>query len=203
MTNQLMTKQVTLLLTTVRRRQRQSVEARVAHLGLSSQQFWILEALYRQGMCSLGEILATLPMDQPTASRVLAVLHGRALVRAASDTSDRRRRCLRLTASGMRLGQRCAAIASEIRTAITGGFSHKELAALHDYLDRMVANLERLGTVAPSALRVEGSLSLPTSRSLQPSPSKPRPHSPSKREDRGGGNRLAKAHPGDSKRAAL
>jgi DNA-binding MarR family transcriptional regulator len=149
-----MPKQVTLSLAAVRRRQRQSVEARVAHLGLSSQQFWILEALYRQGMCSLGDILSTLPMDQPTASRVLAALHDRALVRVASDPTDRRRRCLRLTTSGIRIGQHCAAIASEIRTAIIGGFSRKELTALHDYLDRMVANLDRLDGVAPGENRL-------------------------------------------------
>jgi DNA-binding MarR family transcriptional regulator len=149
MTNQSMTKQVGLLLAAVRRRQRQSVEARVACLGLSSQQFWVLEALYQRGECSLGDVLATLPMDQPTASRVLAALDERELVRVENDPTDRRRRCLRLTARGTRLAQRCADIANQIRKAIVGGFSQKELSALHSYLDRFVANLDHLDIVSP------------------------------------------------------
>jgi DNA-binding MarR family transcriptional regulator len=149
MTNHSMTKQVGLLLAAVRRRQRQAVEARVACLGLSSQQFWVLDALHHKGECSLGEVLAGLPMDQPTASRVLAALDERELVRVENDPSDRRRRCLRLTGRGARLAQHCATIADEIRKAIVGGFSHKELSALHSYLDRFVANLDHFDAVSP------------------------------------------------------
>jgi DNA-binding MarR family transcriptional regulator len=144
-----MTKQVQVgfLLAAIRRRQRQAVEARVSHLGLSSQQFWLLETVFERGKCTLGEILSRLPMDQPTASRVLAALHKRGLVEIESDQDDRRRRCVRLTSQGKRLAARCAGVARRIRGSVLAGFSRTETATLSRYLARMVTNLDRLDAV--------------------------------------------------------
>jgi MarR family transcriptional regulator for hemolysin len=141
--------QVGLRLAAVRRRQRQAVEARVGHLGLSSQQFWVLDAILQRGECALSDILSTLPMDQPTTSRVLAALQERRLVETESDSSDRRRRCVRLTSQGKRLAEHCATIATQIRKALLVGFTGAEIASLSDCLARMVANLDRLDVVAP------------------------------------------------------
>ncbi len=151
MMNQSMPKQaqVGLLLAAVRRRQRQAVEARVSCLGLSTQQFWVLEAVFQRGECALSDILATLPMDQPTASRVLSALQERRLVEMESDATDRRRRCVRLTVQGARMAQHCTSIAKQIRKALLVGFSQNEIATLSDCLGRMVANLDRLDVVAP------------------------------------------------------
>lgn len=151
MANQPMTKQgqVGLLLAAVRRRQRQAVEARVAPLGLSSQQFWVLESVFQRGECNLGEILATLPMDQPTTSRVLAALQERRLVEIESDASDRRRRRVRLTSHGKRVASHCAIFAKKIRRALLVGLGTAELDTLRDCLTRMVANLDHLDQVEP------------------------------------------------------
>jgi MarR family transcriptional regulator for hemolysin len=143
--------QVGLLLAAVRRRQRQAVEARVGVLNLSSQQFWILEAISRCGECGLGEILSTLPMDQPTASRVLSALHGRRLIEMESDTADRRRRRVRLTSQGKHLAGYCSGIAKQIRKALLVGFAQAEIATLSESLKRMMANLDRLDAVSPPA----------------------------------------------------
>jgi DNA-binding MarR family transcriptional regulator len=156
--------QVGLLLAGVRRRQRQAVEARVGCLGLSSQQFWILEAIAQRGECSLGEVLSTLPMDQPTASRVLAALHSRRLILMESDTQDRRRRRVRLTAQGQRLAGRCSGIAKQIRKALLVGFASTEIASLNDCLTRMVENLDRLDAVSPPAGAKIGAKALAKSR---------------------------------------
>jgi len=151
MTNKQMTKQteVSLLLAAVRRRQRQAVESRVSRLGLSSQQFWALEAIHVRGECALSDVLSTLPMDQPTASRVVSALQARALVSVESDASDRRRRCLKLTRQGERLARECAAIAKQIRTAIVARFSQAELETLSSHLKRLIANLDHLDSVSP------------------------------------------------------
>jgi MarR family transcriptional regulator for hemolysin len=141
--------QVSLLLAGVRRRQRQSVEARVGTLGLSSQQFWVLEAFSRRGECNLGEVLSTLPMDQPTASRVLSALQARHLIEMESDTDDRRRRRVRLTLQGKRLANYCAGIGKQIRKALLVGFAQAEIASLSDCLARMVSNLDQLDAVSP------------------------------------------------------
>lgn len=166
MTNETMSKQaqVGLLLAGLRRRQRQAVEARVGNLGLSSQQFWILEAIAQRGECCLGELLSTLPMDQPTASRVLSALQDRRLVQMESDLQDRRRRRVRLTAQGKRLAVHCSAIAKQIRKALLVGFAQAEIAALSDCLARMVANLDRLDVVSPPAAAKIGARALAKSR---------------------------------------
>jgi DNA-binding MarR family transcriptional regulator len=158
MANHLMTKQVQvgLLLAAVRRRQRQAVEARVGSLGLSSQQFWILEAIAQRGECLLGEILAVLPMDQPTSSRVLAALRERELVTVENDSDDRRRRTIGLTARGAKVARRCAEIGKQIRKAIIDGFSQHELAMLSLYLHRLVENLDHLDAVAPPQSSMRG-----------------------------------------------
>jgi DNA-binding MarR family transcriptional regulator len=149
MMNQAMSKQgqVGLLLAAVRRRQRQAVETRVGPLGISSQQFWVLESVFQRGECGLGEILATLPMDQPTTSRVLAALQERRLVAIQSDVADRRRRRVRLTSQGKRLAAHCAVFAEEIRNALLVGLHAAELATLRQCLTRMVRNLDRLDGV--------------------------------------------------------
>jgi DNA-binding MarR family transcriptional regulator len=119
MAKQLMAEQsrVALLLAAVRRRQRQAVESRVADLRLSSQKFWLLEALEQQDGCTLAQLLGSLAMDQPTASRVLAELRSRGLVHVAMDSRDRRRRQLKLTAEGARVARRCSAVAQRVRKA--------------------------------------------------------------------------------------
>jgi len=154
MANQPIAKQaeVALLLAAVRRRQRQAVEARAGRLGLSSQQFWILEAIGERGECSLCEILAGLPMDQPTASRVLAALQAQELIKMASDPEDRRRRMLRLTARGARIARQCTIIARQVRTAVVTGFSSSELARLGSYLRRLVENMDHFDEVSPPPL---------------------------------------------------
>jgi len=141
--------QVGLLLAAVRRRQRQAVESRVADLGLSSQQFWVLEAIAQQGKCTFGEVLVGLPLDQPTASRVLAELRNRQLVEVSLDAHDRRRRKLSLTLNGSRMAQRCGTIAKQIRNALSAEFSERELADLVASLERILQNFDDLDVTSP------------------------------------------------------
>jgi DNA-binding MarR family transcriptional regulator len=132
-----------------RRRQRQAVEMRVRDLGLSNQQFWLLVALVERQGASLAEILSALPMDQPTASRVLAALSRRKLVRLDSDPADRRRRRMVLTPRGVQFGARCLAVAEEVRKAAVAHFSSDEIATLRGWLQRMVDNLDELDRISP------------------------------------------------------
>jgi MarR family transcriptional regulator, transcriptional regulator for hemolysin len=138
-----------LLLAAVRRRQRQAVEMRVRDLDLSTQQFWLLVALHERHRASLADILAILPMDQPTASRVLAALCRRRLVRLDNDPADRRRRRLVLTPRGRQFGSRCLAVAAQVRAAIVARFSSDEIATLRTWLKRIVENLDELDRTSP------------------------------------------------------
>ncbi|HJX64700.1 MAG TPA: MarR family transcriptional regulator [Polyangia bacterium] len=140
---------VGLLMALVRRRQRQAVEIRVRDLGLSNQQFWLLVALLERQGASLAEILAALPMDQPTASRVLAALSRRKLVRLDSDPADRRRRRMVLTPRGEQFGARCLVVAAQVRQAAEAHFSSDEMATLRGWLRRIVDNLDELDRLSP------------------------------------------------------
>ena len=146
-----------LLLAAVRRRQRQTVEMRVRYLQLSNQQFWLLVALVERKGETLAKILAALPMDQPTASRVLAALSRRKLVRLDSDPADRRRRRMVLTPRGEQFGARCLAVAEEVRRAAVAHFSADEIATLRGWLRRIVDNLDELDRLSPPSSSPSGS----------------------------------------------
>jgi MarR family transcriptional regulator, transcriptional regulator for hemolysin len=138
-----------LLLASVRKRQRQAVEMRVRDLKLSTQQFWLLVALCERQGASLADILAALPMDQPTASRVVAAVCRRKLVRIQSDPKDRRRKLMTLTPLGRQISERCLLVAAQVRGAIVTGFSAEEIDTLRGWLRRIVENLDELDRTSP------------------------------------------------------
>src|SRR6476646_5452578 len=75
------------LIAVARRRLKQTVGRRVAGHGLSSQQFWVLVFLLEEDGPALCDVCDGLRMDAPTASRIVAALTRRGLVRATADPS--------------------------------------------------------------------------------------------------------------------
>ncbi|HEY6004767.1 MAG TPA: MarR family transcriptional regulator [Anaeromyxobacter sp.] len=133
-----------LLIAVARRRIKQAVLARAAHRGISPQQFWLLVGLRERRATSQTELAERLHVDAPTASRVLATLVRRRLVRMEEDPADRRRARVRLTRAGEELAGELAGIAGEIRTAMVEGMSAAELDGLRRGLHKIISNLERL-----------------------------------------------------------
>jgi DNA-binding MarR family transcriptional regulator len=133
-----------LLVAAVRRSIKQAVTRRLRSRRLSHQQFWLLMALHEQPGPSLGELAEGRLMDPPTASRVVAALLGRGLVRLEADPRDRRRRSIRLTVRGEALARELHSLAVDVRGTIAAGFSRVEVETLRALLLRMIANLERL-----------------------------------------------------------
>jgi MarR family transcriptional regulator, organic hydroperoxide resistance regulator len=125
------------------------VEMRVRDLKLSTQQFWLLVALCERQGASLADILAALPMDQPTASRVVAAVCRRKLVLIENDPKDRRRRLMTLTPKGQEFAARCLTVAAQVRGAIVAGFSPEEIATFRGWLRRIVENLDELDRTSP------------------------------------------------------
>src|SRR5436309_11020317 len=91
---------VGLLIAGVRRRIRQALASHVRRYHLTTQQFWVLVAIYERAGLSLGELAAHLRMDTPTASRLVFALMKRKLVQVRDDAADRRRALLHLEARG-------------------------------------------------------------------------------------------------------
>src|ERR1700690_2657544 len=94
-----------LLIGAVRRRIKQVLGSHARRYHLTTQQFWVVVAIYEHPGFSLGELATHLRMDNPTASRLVFTLVKRKLVQVRGDAADRRRAHLHLATSGMAVGQ--------------------------------------------------------------------------------------------------
>lgn len=133
-----------LLIGAARRQIKRVVTERVRPHGLTAQQFWVLINIEEANNPSLGEIAARLRMDAPTASRAVAQLLKRALVKAEGDRGDRRRLRLKLTSAGRaRLGP-LRELAAELRSAPVQGLSRDEEETLRALLKKIISSLDAL-----------------------------------------------------------
>src|SRR5439155_5779240 len=107
-----------LLIAAIRRRIKQVVIERVGPLGLSAAQFWLLVAVQEHDGYSQRELASRLHMDEPTASRVLAVLSREGWVKLSEDARDRRRVRVGLTATGRAMAKKLMPIALEVRATV-------------------------------------------------------------------------------------
>ena len=133
-----------LLIAAARRRIRQAVGHRVRGYDLTTQQFWVLVAIYEHPGFSLGELAVHIRMDTPTASRVVFALMNRKLVEVRDDAADRRRARLHLRPAGAALAKALHALATATRAAIVQGLNAAEQAALRAALRKIIANMDRL-----------------------------------------------------------
>jgi DNA-binding MarR family transcriptional regulator len=134
---------VGLLIGTARRKLKQAVAARVRPYRLSVQQFWVLVAVAERHGASQSELAERLRLDAPTASRTIASLAARGLVRSASDPADRRRSRMELSAKGEALAGRVLPLAHEARAAVVAGLTQAEQETLRHLLRKVIANVTR------------------------------------------------------------
>ncbi len=131
------------LIAVARRRLKQTVGRRVAGHGLSAQQFWVLVHLDEADEPALCVVCDALRIDAPTASRIVAALSRRGLVRAGEDPADRRRARLKLTAGGRALARELQPLAAEFRAAVERDLSRREALELRRLLKKVIAGLDR------------------------------------------------------------
>src|ERR1700686_372012 len=148
-----------------RRRIKLAVLRRVRSLRLSPLQFWVLIALHEHSGSPAGELAQRQRIDAPTASRVVAALKRRGLVRLATDAADRRRSRIDLSPQGQAMMPRLKPIAAAVREAVREGMTAAEQEALRNSLRKLIGNLERYEQAAPpSGARVYGKLPAARSR---------------------------------------
>ena len=134
---------VGLLIGAARRRIKQALGSHARRYHLTTQQFWVLVAIYEHPGFSLGELATQLRMDKPTASRLVFTLVKRKLVQVRGDAADRRRARLHLEAAGTAVGRELLELATAVRAAVVRGFTAGELTALRDSLRKIIANMDR------------------------------------------------------------
>jgi DNA-binding MarR family transcriptional regulator len=139
---------VGLLIAAAQRSVKLAVRRQARALGLTSQQFWFLNAARELPGASLGEIARRQRMAAPTASRLAEGLARRGPVRTAQDDRDRRALRVLLTPAGTKLAGRIAPVAASVRSAVVRGMSRREQDALRAALRRVVANVETFAATA-------------------------------------------------------
>src|SRR3954468_20273755 len=133
---------VGLLIAAAQRGVKLAVRRHSRALGLTTQQFWFINAARELPGASLGEIARRRHMDPPTASRLADGLTRRGLIRTAPDDRDRRALRVLLTPNGARMAERIAPLAASVRSAVVRGMSRRQQDALRAALRRVVANVE-------------------------------------------------------------
>ncbi len=117
-------------------------------LGLTSQQFWFINAARELPGASLGEIARRQHMDAPTASRLADGLARRGMIRTAPDDRDRRALRVLLTPAGARMAGRIAPLAASVRSAVVRGMSRRQQDALRASLRQVLANVQTFAAEA-------------------------------------------------------
>src|SRR5712671_437666 len=132
---------VGLLIAAAQRSVKLAVQRRARALGLTSQQFWFVNAARELPGASLGEIARRQRMAAPTASRLAEGLARRGLLRTAPDDRDRRALRVLLTPAGTRLAERIAPLAVALRGSLVRGMSRREREALSASLRKVIENV--------------------------------------------------------------
>lgn len=129
------------------------VTARAGALGFTARQYWVLVAILETDAPSLGALAARLRIDEPTASRVIATLVRRRLVRVEAVPGDRRRTRLCATRRAEAMRPALLALAAEIRGTVVAGLPPARQEALRAGLRHVIANLERALSASPVGRR--------------------------------------------------
>jgi len=132
---------VGVLIGAARRSLRQAVQRSIEPLRLNPPQFWTLLALDGMSGASLGELAKRLRIDAPAASRTVAALVRRGLVRFQLDRDDRRRSRLSLTRAGEELVRKLRPIADDLRARLVSGMNPAEEDVLRTLLGKVIRNL--------------------------------------------------------------
>jgi len=144
---------VGLLIAAAQRGVKVAVRRHSRALGLTSQQFWFINAARELPGASLGEIARRQHMDAPTASRLADGLARRGMIRTAPDDRDRRALRVLLTPAGARMAERIAPLAASVRSAVVRGMSRRQQDALRAALRRVLTNVETFAAEAEVEIR--------------------------------------------------
>ena len=134
------------LVTDVARLLRTVYDRRIASLGLTRTQWWVLTHLYRNEGLTQSELSDVLELERPSLGRLLDRLEAKGCVRREPCGKDRRAKRVFLTDEvGPALGQ-MRSIAAELREDAMVGLSEEQQEHFVDALLAIKSNLLRLET---------------------------------------------------------
>jgi DNA-binding MarR family transcriptional regulator len=110
--------------------------------GLSIPEWRVIAVLGAFAPLSSNEIGDKTEMDKAKVSRAVAMLLKSGRIERAAHPTDQRLIQLTLSRQGRKIYEAIVPRALELETALTKGMSRKELAQIHDLLDRLAERIE-------------------------------------------------------------
>lgn len=122
---------------------RERMDARLARFDVTPAQTHVLLYLYRNGgERSQQEIVEHLRVKPPTANGILERMEEKGLVAREINSSDARRKSVRLTERGEELRQLMQKTFFDAEETLTRGITPEEQTVLHEILEKIIGNLE-------------------------------------------------------------
>lgn len=141
----------------IARMMRKEIDARMAPLGLTRSQWWVLAHLYREDGITQTRLAEVLEVGLVTLSGLLTRLQEKCLVRRREDPSDGRAKLVYATRRARTVFTTLEPDAEALRRQVFQGFSQREHDQVLDLLTRIKQNLAPLASVEsrPGVVRDE------------------------------------------------
>ena len=117
------------------------LNSRLEKSGLRVGEWYILRALWQEEGITQRELSLRIGMGEPNVVTTLSRLEKSGIIMRKVDTSDNRRRLVRLTVKGRDLEQKLAPIAQEVNAMIATPLTAAEQQQLVDLIQRVRAQL--------------------------------------------------------------
>ena len=145
------------ILNDVARLMRNIFDRRVKSLGLTRSQWWVLNHLFRNNGSTQSELADILEIEKATLGRLLDRMEAKGWIRREEHATDRRAKCVFLTAEVEPAVKAMRAAAADLRRDALGDFGVEDRERFVDMLLSIKTNLTRLENgAAKSAARARG-----------------------------------------------
>ena len=111
-------------------------------INLTSEQFIVMDTLWRQGKMPQGSIAAMMHKDKNSITQFIDSLEKKKLVRRCERPVDRRVKDIEVTEEGEALRERTIEVATDTMCNVLKGFSSEELDSLERILSLIDANID-------------------------------------------------------------
>ena len=120
-------------------------------MNLPSSQAFVLGYVikHREEPVTSGDICRHFDLSHPTVTGILQRLECKGFLTYAEDSSDRRKKQICVTEKALAVQQNARERCQETETLVSGSMTEEELRTLVSLLDRVIANIGQVDSLAP------------------------------------------------------
>lgn len=115
--------------------------------GLSDTEYLICTYVHSNEGCSQDDVVTALKIDKTTVGKALATLEAKGCIERSVDTSDKRKRCLKVTQQGYERIENLMDIHKKWLDEVFSCLDKKEQDAFEDYCNRLLNKADSLITI--------------------------------------------------------